>query len=126
MGSSKNYNKDGGFDKRTYKEIGITSNGIKVLGKLDGGSSNTPLYSNTPYTMYASMDSNTGVLKQITAYGGKEGRQKIKEMDWSHGHDSFKPGDIHVHLYDDGKKTKKYRKPSKKEYRIVKMAIYGR
>lgn len=38
----------------------------------------------------------------------------------------IKQGDIHVHLYFDGKKSKKYRKASKKEKRLVMTAMHGR
>ena len=127
MGGSKQYLESGGFKNQTYEQTEVTSNGIKILRKIGNKSSNLPMYSNTPYTMYASRDSESGALKQITVYGGKDGRQKAKELDWGHGHGKIKEGNIHVHRYVNGKKDiNYYRKPSKKEKRIVMMAIYGR
>lgn len=121
MGGSKNYISSGGFSKQEYKSVGKTKNGIKILEKREGGSSSLPLYSNTPNTVYAIRDSNSKALKQISFYGGKDGRIKIKDLDWSHEHKPYKS--IHVHEYDSAGVRKRVRKPSKKEKRIVLMSI---
>ncbi len=127
MGGTKYYLETGGFSYYDFKTIGKTVNGIKILEKINGNNSSLPLYSNTPYTMYAIRDSKLKTLKQITIYSsGKDGRQKTKDLDWSHGHGKFSKGEIHVHIYEEGKKLKYYRKPSKKERRIVMKALYGR
>ena len=124
MGGSKKYNPNGGFTEQTYKTVGITANGIKILEKIKGGSSSLPIHSNTPNTMYAVRDSKTKELKQVSAYGGKNGRNKIKDIDWSHEHAPYI--DIHVHEYNkDGQKIK-VRKPSKKERRIAMRVRNGR
>lgn len=126
MGGTKQYEKYGEIREPEYKQVGVTSNGIKVLQGLNKNSSGLPRYAHTPFTMYATTDSNTNELKQISGYGGKSGLVKIKDLDWSHPHEEFKKGDIHVHIYENGIKTKKYRKASRKERRIVYMARNGR
>lgn len=131
MGGTKKFDDFGNLKEQTFKTVGITKNGIKILEKIDGGSASLPMYSNTPFTSYAAKDSDTSLLKQISVYGGKEGRKKIKDLDWSHKHTNpdgktFPFGQIHVHIYNEkGKRSNYARKPSKKERRIVMMARYG-
>ena len=131
MGGEKKFQESGGFSEYEYKAVGMTKNGIKILEKVDGGSANLPIHSNTPFTAYAVRDSKTAELKQISIYGGPDGRQKIKDLDWSHKHTNpdgkvFLLGQIHVQTYKGISQHSKYaRKPSKKEKRIVMIARYG-
>ena len=125
MGGTKQYLSEGGFSEYKYKTVEILPNGAKVVQKKESDNNSLPSYSNTPYTYYAVAD-NEGI-KQITYYGGgKDGRRKTKDIDWRHGHGKFKAGEIHVHLYENGVKTTYYRKPSKKEKRVVMTSIYRR
>lgn len=131
MGGTKRYQESGGFDFKTYKQIGETSNGIKILEKIGDKNTNTPMYSNTPYTMYAVLDEH-GIIKQISVYREENGRKKIKDIDFGHEHTNsdgthFNKGEIHVQLYDGFVRlSDKARRPSKKEKRIMMMALYGR
>ncbi len=136
MGGTKQYLSSGGFSEQTYKQIGTTSNGIKILGKVKGNNSATPGRSNTPFTQYAALDSKNGSLKQISFYGRENGRQKIKDIDFGHSHDniingkivkSFKDNEIHVQVYDKhGIRSSIARKPSRKERRVFYTALSGR
>lgn len=134
MGGSKKYIDTGGFEEQTYKQIGTTSNDIKIVKKIGEDNSNTPMFSNTPYTMYAVLNSEDNILKQISIYGGKDGRQKIKDIDYGHEHTNingngmhFAKNEIHVQRYIGMKRlTNQARKPSKKEKRIFMMALQGR
>lgn len=132
MGGTKQYLQSGGFENQTFKQVGLTSNGIKILRKVDAENSATPAHSNTPYTMYASKDNQKGIIKQISVYGREDGRQKIKDIDFGHEHTNpnglyFSKKDIHVQIYDkNGKRSNIARRPSKKEKRIMMMALYGR
>lgn len=131
MGGSKKYLSEGGFSEQTYRQVGTTSNGIKIIEKIDNKSSNTPINSNTPYTMYAANDSHSGELKQISVYGGQDGRTKIKDIDYGHEHINtngkrFAENEIHVQLYNGTERLTDARKPSKKERRLMMMALYGR
>ena len=127
MGGSKTYQPEGGFSEQTFEKIGTTENGIKIIGKVGGGSAKTPMYSNTPNTEYAILD-NTGRVKQISVYGGKDGRQKIKDIDIGHSHTnktnkkSFGENEIHVHEYKDGVRSQTARKPSASERRKLMIA----
>lgn len=131
MGGSKKFDDFGNLKEQTYKTVGITKNGVKILAKIGGGSANLPMFSNTPFTAYAARDSKTSELKQISIYGGKNGRQKVKDLDWSHRHENpdgtvFLQGQIHVQMYNSkGERIDYARKPSKKEKRIVMIARYG-
>lgn len=133
MGSSKWY-KENGAPGAEYKVTGQTANGIKIVKAVDDNSQKTPLFSNTPYTMYASLKGDTGKVKQITAYGkGKDGRAKLKDIDIGHKHTNksnglrFRETDIHVHGYDEnGVRSNEARRPSKKEKRLIMQALHGR
>lgn len=113
MGGSKKYLSDGGFSEQTYKAVGVTANGIKVLEKVDEASRNLPQYSNTPGTVYASLRSND-LPKQITYYDGE--RRHYKRIDLDHDHPP-KTG-IHVQTFD--RKEPRY-KLSKREIRDIKI-----
>lgn len=135
MGSSKNYIAGGGFSEQGYKQIGTTANGIKIIANKDSSrASNTPTFSNTPNTAYASIDSKTGMVKQVTVYGkGSEYRGKAKDIDIGHAHNNkgnslhFNRTEIHVHDYDEnGVRSEEARKPSKKERRLLMVARYGK
>ena len=130
MGGSKLYKMDGGFAKQTFEQTGIV-NGIKVVRGIGRDNSNPPLYSNTPYTMYASINKTTGNINQVSVYGGKGGRAKIKDIDTEHEHKNkymgkvkqvFAINQIHVQEYKDGQRYKNARKPSKKERRLLMLA----
>lgn len=88
--------------------------------------------SNTPYTMYAALDTDKGFVKQISVYAGEDGRQKIKDIDFGHKHTNkngtvFLENQIHVQVYDkNGVRSNDARKPSKKEKRLMKIALYGK
>lgn len=127
MGGSKQYEPGVGIKEQTFEQIGTTKNGIKILHEIGESNSSVPRHSNTPFTMYATQDSNTGKLKQITFYGGPDGRTITKQLDWGHPHGGIKQGDIHVHFYKDGIKVKdKYRKANKRERKLVRKAMYGK
>lgn len=129
MGGEKKYLAEGGFTEQTYRTVGVI-NGIKELEKINAGNGNTPLRSNTPYTMYAVRDSKSGQIKQVAVYGGKDGRQKLKDIDIGHDHTNkkgngktFYANEIHVHEYYDGNPHSEIaRKPSKKERRLLMLA----
>lgn len=136
MGGSKTYLLEGGFTEKTYKQIGTTANGIKIIKRKDSNNSAAPAYSNTPHTMYATINMETNTIKQIAVYGGNDGRKRIKDIDTLHEHKNhvngkitkrFDYNDIHVHEYDEnGMRLKIARKPSKKERRIIMIAQYRR
>lgn len=136
MGGSKTYLPAGGFTEKTYKQIGTTANGIKIIKRKDSNNSAAPAYSNTPHTMYATINMETNTVKQIAVYGGNDGRKRIKDIDAGHDHTNFAEGkplkkfkknEIHVHEYDEnGRRSNIARKPSKKERRLITMALYGR
>ncbi len=130
MGGSKQYNADGGFITQTYKQSGTTSNGIKILDSNINQSNGLPLFSNTPHTMYAERK-NEKVI-QISVYGGgKDGRMKLKDIDWGHPHKNngvtkmWQIGQIHVHEYNGRTRSTMARNPSTKERRLAMMASYG-
>ncbi len=131
MGGTKRYQESGGFDYQTFETIGTAGNGIKILKKI-GGKSTTPSYSNTPYTMYASLDDKMGKIEKVSVYRGPDGRKKSKDIDRGHVHTNpdgtvFLADKIHVQIYDEnGVRSKIARKPSKKEKRIFFTALYGR
>lgn len=135
MGGSKTYLPAGGFTKKTYEQIGTTANGIKIIKRKDSNNSAAPAYSNTPYTMYATIDMKTNTVKQIAVYGGNDGRKRIKDIDAGHSHTNFVNGkpvkyfdetEIHVQEYDEKgiRKSNIARKPSKKERRLIMIARY--
>lgn len=134
MGSTKTYDSNGGFSTQDYKQIGTTSNGIKIIGRMSTGLSSIPMFSNTPDTMYAKTDKKTGEVKQIVVYGnGIDHRSKLKDIDIDHEHGNkinkkyFSRKDIHVHEYDqNGKRSSYARRPSKKERRLIMVARYGK
>lgn len=139
MGGSKQYLSDGGFSEYEYYQVGTTQNGIKIIKDPKTGNTNTPLRSNTPFTAYAKIDKKTGLINQVGVYGGKDGREKIKDIDIDHKHDntikrsgktvvlkSFLENDIHVHEYSGTKRSDIARPPSKKERRLLMIARYGR
>ena len=139
MGGTKDFLEDGGFSVYRYEQVGITANGIKIIMDSTKGNTNTPMKSNTPYTMYAKYKKDAKMVEQITAYGGADGRSKIKDIDIGHVHDNkikqgrktvilytFGKNDIHVHAYVDGKRSEIARKPSKKERRMFMIARYGK
>lgn len=133
MGGNGAYLETGGFSRQDYKAIGNAA-GIKVLTKKTGGSSNAPLYSNTPGTMYVSNDRKTGEHKQITVYGPD--RRKIKDIDWGHRHENkqnrkaarvFEKGEVHVQEYKNGVRISEgARSPSPKERRLAALVRSGR
>lgn len=131
MGGSKRYQESGGFDYQTFETIDTTSTGIKILKGVDGNST-TPMYSNTPYTMYASLDTKTNKIEKISVYRGPDGRKKNKDIDYGHKHTNpdgkiFPEDKIHVQEYnEEGVRSIIARKPSKKEKRIFFTALYGR
>ncbi|MBQ3006767.1 MAG: hypothetical protein IJD78_04310 [Clostridia bacterium] len=139
MGGSKDYISDGGFSKYEYNQIGTTENGIKIIDNPNANNTNTPLFSNTPYTAYAKLNKEGTDVEQVSVYGGIDGRQKIKDIDTEHHHDnkikrnrkkvvlkSFSKHEIHVHEYAGTKRSEKARKPSKKERRLLMVARYGK
>lgn len=139
MGGSKDYISDGGFSKYEYNQIGTTENGIKIIKNPKAGNTNTPLFSNTPYTAYAKFNKEGTDVEQVSVYGGIEGRQKIKDIDIGHHHDnkikrngkkivtkSFAETEIHVQEYNGTKRSEIARKPSKKERRLLMIARYGK
>ncbi len=139
MGGSKDYLEDGGFSKYEYNHIGTTENGIKIINASKAGNTNTPMLSNTPYTIYAKESDKSGLINQVGVYGGIDGRQKIKDIDIEHHHNntkkrnrkkvilkSFSENDIHVHEYDGVRRSSIARKPSKKERRLLMIARYGK
>ncbi len=130
MGGTKKYLESGGFTEQTYKQIGTTANGIKIIERNDG-SRNTPAFSNTPNTMYAKLD-DKGRVSQIAVYGGNGGRQKIKDIDIGHTHTNldgtvFNKNQAHVQEYGGTTRfSNNARKPSRKEKRLIMMARNGR
>ena len=139
MGGTKKYLSDGGFSEYDYKQIGETENGIKIISDPKAGNTNTPLFSNTPYTAYAKFNRSGTMVEQVSIYGGVDGRQKIKDIDIEHPHNntvkrngqkviikSFSVNDIHVHEYVGTKRSEKARKPSKKERRLLMIARHGK
>ena len=118
MGGRGSYIASGGFTKTTYRTVGTTSNGIKVIEKIDGknSSSNTPLFSNTS-TVYA-IAGTDDKIKQVTLY---ENRKKKSDIDIGHPHGKFNEHDIHVHDYSpEGARTRTARDPTAKEIQLVK------
>lgn len=135
MGGSKNYNPDGGFSEQNYNAAGRTANVIKIIEpKNKNDNRNTPMFSNTPNTMYAKTDVKSGLVEQITVYGnGADKRAKLKDIDIGHNHtnpdkkSSFGRNDIHIHIYNEnGNRSNYARKPSKKERRLFMIARYGK
>jgi hypothetical protein len=132
MGGSKKYNPDGGFSEQDYETIGRTANGIKIIELKNNKNNNTPMFSNTPNTMYAK--TKNGKINQVAVYSrGKDHRGKLKDIDIGHYHENpdgklkFQITDIHVHDYTDNSPHSKYaRKPSKKERRLLMIAMYGK
>ncbi len=139
MGGSKKYLSDGGFSEYEYYQVGTTQNGIKIIKDPKTGNTNTPLRSNTPFTAYAKLDKSGKAVEQVSVYGGKDGREKIKDIDINHAHDNkirrngkavilrtFSKQDIHVHEFNGTKRSEIARLPSKKERRLLMIARYGR
>ena len=139
MGGSKKYLSEGGFSEYEYKQTGTTQNGIKIINNPKANNTNTPLLSNTPYTMYAKYNKEGIMIEQVSVYRGKDGREKIKDIDIGHPHEnkvkrnwntivlkSFNMDEIHVHEYKGTKRSSIARKPSKKERRLLMIARYGR
>lgn len=139
MGGSKKFLPDGGFSEYEYYQIGTTQNDIKIIKNPKASNTNTPLFSSTPFTAYAKFDKDGTSVEQVSVYGGKDGRQKIKDIDIGHKHDnkikrnrkkvvlkSYAENDIHVHEYNETKRSDIARKPSKKERRLLMIAKYGR
>ncbi len=129
MGGTKDYLKSGGFIKQGYLEVGII-NGIKEIDKIGAKNNNTPMFSNTPYTMYASRNTKSGDIQQVAIYARGDGRGKFKDIDIGHPHKNkdakqreFLDYEIHVHVYsDDDLRGRIARKPSKKERRLLMLA----
>lgn len=96
MGGSKQYEPRVGIKEKTYKTVGTTSGGIKVLEKKNGGSANLPQYSNTPGTKYASMRTEDGRPKQIKYYDSNGKHYKRIDID----HDHPPKRGIHVQFFD--------------------------
>ncbi|MBQ8015670.1 MAG: hypothetical protein IJ264_05750 [Clostridia bacterium] len=139
MGGSKNYISDGGFSKYEYNQIGTTENGIKIINNPKSSNTNTPLFSNTPYTAYAKLNKEGTDVEQVSVYGDIDGRQKIKDIDIGHQHKNtvkrnrkkvvlkqYSRHEIHVHEYRDERRSSIARKPSKKERRLLMIARYGK
>lgn len=139
MGGSKKFLPDGGFSEYEYHQVGTTQNGIKIIKDPKAGNTNTPLFSNTPFTAYAKFNKDGTEIVQVSTYGGKDGRQKIKDIDVGHEHENtikqngkkvvlktFAENDIHVHEYSGTKRSNIARKPSKKERRLLMIAKYGK
>ena len=112
MGGEKIYRESGGFDRQTYRAVGITRGGIKVLEKIGGANANLPQYSNTPGTVYAVLRPD-GKPKQIMFYGSN--RKQYKRIDLDHDH----PPKKGVHIQSFTGEGTRY-KLSKKEKSIVK------
>lgn len=118
MGGRGSYIASGGFTKTTYRTVGTTSNGIKVIEKIDekNSSSNTPLFSNTS-TVYA-IAGTDDKIKQVTLY---ENRKKKSDIDIGHVHGDFNKKDIHVHDYSpEGIRNDEARRPTEAELKLVK------
>lgn len=134
MGGSKKYNPNGGFTEQGYVQTGTTANNIKIIEqKGKNRNYNTPLFSNTPNTMYAKTDVKSGLIEQISVYGnGNEKREKLKDIDIGHSHTNpdkkfhFGANDIHIHAYKEGVRSTYARKPSKKEKHLLMVARYGK
>ncbi|MCD7722729.1 MAG: hypothetical protein LUH82_02080 [Clostridiales bacterium] len=134
MGGSKKYLKYGGFTEKTFRQEGLTANDIKITVRKSDGMPSTPLYSNAPYTMYAKVDNDNGLVSQVAVYGkGEDHRAKLKDIDIGHTHKNitgnlkFDKKDIHIHEYDkNAVRSKIARKPSKKERRLLMIARYGK
>ena len=88
MGGSKKYISDGGFSLYEYNQIGTTQNGIKIIDNPRANNTNTPLFSNTPHTMYAKLNKEGIMVEQVSVYGGKNGREKMKDIETEHQHDN--------------------------------------
>lgn len=121
MGGRGTYIASGGFTKETYKTVGTTSNGIKVIEKIDSknSSTNTPLFSNTSnaYAIAGTDDK----IKQVTLY---ENRKKKSDIDIGHPHGKFNEYDIHVHDYSpEGARNSSAREPTTEELQLVKNII---
>lgn len=134
MGSSKNYDPSGGFKIHGFVGVGTTANGIKIIEPKNinvNNNTQTPFYSSTAGTMYAKASS--GKINQISVYGaGVDKRQKLKDIDFGHYHTNpdkkkhFGKKDIHIHVYNGKNRSSYARKPSKKERRLIMIAIYGK
>lgn len=134
MGSSKDYEPNGGFNVQRFNTVGTTENSIKIIEPNElntNKNTRTPIYSNTPGTMYAKTSSKQ--VDQVSIYGaGKNKRQKLKDIDIGHPHTNpnrkkhFKATDIHVHVYHNKSRSFYARKPSKKEKRLIMIARYGK
>lgn len=121
MGGRGSYIASGGFKNETYKTVGRTSNGIKVIKKIDDkiSSTNTPLFSNTS-KVYA-IAGTDNKIKQVTIY---EKRKKKVDIDFGHTHGVFSRNDIHVHDYsNEGIRNTDARKPTAEEIKLVKDII---
>lgn len=135
MGGSKEYEANGGFKNTKFKVKYITLNGIKIIETKDNAKRpQTPMFSNTPGTMYAKVDNKSGLVNQVSIYGrGADKRAKLKDIDIGHKHSNpdnklkFYEADIHIHDYDENCRRSSFaRKPSKKEYRLIMVARYGK
>ena len=118
MGGRGTYIASGGFTKETYKTVGTTSNGIKVIEKIDSknSSANTPLFSNTS-TAYA-ITGTDDKIKQVTLY---ENRKKKSDIDIGHTHGKYGDKDVHVHDYSpEGARSSIAREPTTEELELVK------
>lgn len=96
--------------------------GVKLLDVKSGQRKN-PHFSHTPDTMYAHRKNKNKKDKpgkedvvQISVYKNHE---RVLDIDWGHDHNEFKEGEIHVHIYKDGCKTKEYREPTPEEVELV-------
>ena len=135
MGGTKDFKEKGIF---TYETIG-TVNGVKVIrGIGDNPPRVLPLYSGDSTTYY-----RADAIESPKEVGIYDANHKLaKEIDWKHKHIEsiprkngkirklvFKHGKPHVHvLGPDGRSHVGIitRKPSKKEKRIWKEALYGK
>ena len=101
-----------GNEYETIAEV----DGIQIVKHKISGSSSTPTYSNNS-KYYATYDSTTGKIKQITCYD-EETSAKIYDIDWGHKHGEFKKGEPHVQYYKNGIRQKETYEPNSEQYAL--------
>lgn len=109
MGGAKAYNPAGGFDHYEFEHDGeyITVGGVKAIVVVKIGDENhhsgTPIHSQTPDTVYITVQGKEKTPVQLKVF---EGRTALKDFDWDHTHTDkstgkvYPKGVVHVQMYD--------------------------
>lgn len=113
MGGSKNFAEEGVFKYKSDRKIA----GIKVIegkGKLH----NMPKYSGDSDKYVRTNHEGEPITIRLF-----KNHEASVDIDWSHPHGKFQRGEIHVHDFIDGKRSKNARLPSSEERRLAEEVI---